>query len=276
MDTAPVEKAFDDVEKLFLGKFPGFRACTTTYHDLHHTLSVFLAMARLIHGAKLDRQNLRDNDIVIGLIAALMHDVGYIQEAQDTEGTGAKYAASHIERSIEFLAQHGARYGLSAKDISAAQVVIQCTDIAIDVSTLRFPSNRIRLLGKLMGTADLLAQLADRTYLEKLLYLYDESREAGVGNYADELDIYRKAIPFYDLVEARLEKTLDRVDRFMDLHFAARFKIEENLYRKSIENQKNYLSKILSFQDKSPRGRLKRRDILAKIHKAYKSEGNPH
>jgi hypothetical protein len=275
MDTAPVEKAFDDVEKLFRGKFPGFRACNTTYHDLHHTLGVFLAMARLIHGAGLDGQTLTDNDITIGLIAALMHDVGYIQEAQDTEGTGAKYAASHIERSIEFVGQYGSLYGFSAKDIAAAQAVIQCTDIGIDVSTVRFPSDRIRLLGKLLGTADLLAQLADRTYLEKLLHLYDESREAGVGDYEDELDIYRKAIPFYDFVEDRLEKTLDGVDRFMRLHFASRFNVAENLYRKSIENQKHYLSKILNFPEKNPRKHLKRRDILARIRKAYNSNSPP-
>jgi hypothetical protein len=275
MDTAPVEKAFDDVEKLFRGKFPGFRACNTTYHDLHHTLGVFLAMARLIHGAGLDGQTLTGNDITIGLIAALMHDVGYIQETQDTEGTGAKYAASHIERSIEFVKQYGSLYGLSAKDIAAAQAVIQCTDIGIDVSTVRFPSDRIRLLGKLLGTADLLAQLADRTYLEKLLHLYDEPREAGVGDYEDELDIYRKAIPFYDFVEERLEKTLGGVDRFMRLHFASRFNVAENLYRKSIENQKHYLSKILNFQEKNPRKHLKRRDILARIRKAYNSQSPP-
>jgi hypothetical protein len=276
MDTSPVEQAFDDVEKLFQGKFPGFRACNTTYHDLQHTLSVFLAMARLIHGALIDGQHLTDKDIILGLIAALMHDVGYIQETQDTEGTGAKYAVSHIERSIEFLRQHGALYGLSAKDIAAAQAVIECTDIGIDVSAVRFPTDRIRLMGNLMGTADLLAQLADRTYLEKLLHLYDESREAGVGNFEDEMDIYRKAIPFYDFVEERLQKTLGGVDRFMGLHFAARFNVEENLYRKSIENQKHYLSKLLRFQDKSPRIHLKRRHILARIREAYKTPDNPH
>jgi hypothetical protein len=275
MDTAAVEMAFADVQRLFSGKFPGFRACNTTYHDLNHTLSVFLAMARLIHGAILDGSELAESDVTVGLIAALMHDVGYIQEDQDTEGTGAKYAVSHIERSIAFLQQHGSRYGMSARAVSAAQAIIQCTDIAVDVSTLGFPSERIRLLGRLLGTADLLAQLADRTYLEKLLHLYDESREAGVGNYENELDIYRKAIPFYDFVEARLEKDLEGVARLMDLHFASRFNIRENLYRRSIENQKRYLAKILSFQDKNPRAHLKRRDILARIRKAYKSKDNP-
>jgi hypothetical protein len=30
--------AFDDVEKLFRGKYPGYRECNTPYHDFRHTV----------------------------------------------------------------------------------------------------------------------------------------------------------------------------------------------------------------------------------------------
>ena len=40
-------EVLDDTVALFKGRFPGYRASTTKYHDLRHTLSVALAMARL-------------------------------------------------------------------------------------------------------------------------------------------------------------------------------------------------------------------------------------
>src|SRR5690606_38134618 len=49
-DFAPMARAFDDLDALFEGSFPGYHACDTLYHDLRHTLDVALAMARLIDG----------------------------------------------------------------------------------------------------------------------------------------------------------------------------------------------------------------------------------
>jgi len=42
--------AFYDFERLFTGRFPGYKGCDTTYHDLQHTLDMTLAVARLIAG----------------------------------------------------------------------------------------------------------------------------------------------------------------------------------------------------------------------------------
>src|SRR5918996_2111087 len=49
-DFAPLSRAFDDLRALFEGRFPGYLACDTLYHDLRHTLDMTLAMARLIDG----------------------------------------------------------------------------------------------------------------------------------------------------------------------------------------------------------------------------------
>jgi hypothetical protein len=50
IDVAPLERAFADFAALFEGKYPGYLACDTLYHDMRHTLDMTLAMARLVDG----------------------------------------------------------------------------------------------------------------------------------------------------------------------------------------------------------------------------------
>ena len=268
-NTQPIRDVFDAVERLYGGNFPGYRACNTGYHDLRHAIEAFLAMSRLVHGAVLGNQSFSKSQIITALIAAILHDVGYIQEKFDTRGTGAKYKADHEQRSMEFLSRHGPRFGLSADEIAAGRMIIQCTDMDADITAIAFPSPQIELLGKLLGTADLMAQLAEQTYLEKLLYLYYECAEAGVGDYESEVDILRKAVNFYDVFEERLRTTLGGVDRFMQLHFASRWDIHQDLYHEAIGKQKDYLLKILKIPDSDPRDYLKQGGIVEKVHQIH-------
>jgi hypothetical protein len=268
-NTGPIRDVFEAVQRLYNGDFAGYRACNTGYHDLRHAVETFLAMSRLIHGALLDNESLSERQIVTALIAALLHDVGYIQEESDTRGTGAKHKADHEQRSMDFLSRHGFEFGLSDAEIAAGRTIILCTDMDKDIATIAFASPQIQLLGKLLGTADLMAQLAEQTYLEKLLYLYYECKEAGVGVYGNEVDILRKAVDFYDVFELRLAKVLGGVDRFMQLHFASRWGIDQDLYLEAINKQKEYLLKILSMPDADPRDYLKQRSIVKKVHQTY-------
>jgi hypothetical protein len=123
-----VKSAFNAVTGLFSGNWPGYQACNTEYHDLCHTTDAFLATARLIHGAVLDGETFTDRHIALGMIAALLHDVGYIQEEHDIDGTGAKYTADHVERSMDFLERHGSELGLPYEEITEGRTIILCTD----------------------------------------------------------------------------------------------------------------------------------------------------
>ena len=275
-NTEPILSVFDVVQRLYGGNFPGYRACNTGYHDLRHAIEAFLAMSRIIHGALLDNQSFSERQIITALIAAILHDAGYIQEESDTRGTGAKYKAVHEQRSMDFLSQHGFKFGLSDEEIAAGRMIIQCTDMGTDITTIALPSPQIELLGKLLGTADLMAQLSEQTYLEKLLYLYYECEEAGVGGYESEVDILRKAIDFYDVFETRLRTTLGGVDRFMQLHFASRWGINKDLYHEAINKHKDYLLKILSMPDSDPRDYLKRGDIVKKVHQIFHKNPPKH
>jgi len=267
----PVQHACHRVMDLFGGRFPGYRACNTEYHDLRHTTDVFLAMARMIHGAASDGHALPARLVVTALTAALLHDAGYIQEEHDTEGTGAKHTVRHVARSIEFLERFGDGFGLASDEIENAQLMVLCTDLAVEVGSLDFPSDTVELLAKMLGGADLVAQMADRTYLEKLLFLYREFVEAGVGGFESERDLLEKTIAFYDNFERRLRTVLDSTDRFLATHFEARWQIPCDLYRVAIDNQKRYLTKILSRPDRDHRDFLKREGIVERIRRQQAS-----
>ncbi|MEE8553958.1 MAG: hypothetical protein V3S72_11715 [Desulfobacterales bacterium] len=268
-NTAPVTSAFTSTVNLFNGSYPGYRACNTEYHDLHHTTDTFLAMARLIHGAVIEGYSFSVRLITLGLIAALLHDAGFVQEEHDREGTGAKYTTIHVQRSMNFLELHGAEYGLSDEEIASDLFMILCTNLAVDISNIMFPSSKVELLGKILGVADLLAQMADRTYLEKLLFLYHELREAKVSDYESEEDFLRKTVGFYDFIAQRFETVLDATDRFMSLHLTSRWDIQEDLYHESIEKQKKYLQQILEITDSDPLGNLRRGGIVDKVRQKY-------
>ena len=275
-DAKPVRDVFDAAQRLYLGNFPGYNACNTGYHDFDHAVDSLLAMVRLIHGAVLDKISFSERQIIIALTAAILHDAGYIQEKSDTRGTGAKYKLNHEQRSMDFLSRHGFEFGLSGEEIAAGRSIILCTDMHTDISAIPFSSARIELLGKMLGTADLMAQLAGRRYLEKLLYLYHECKEAGILDYENEVDILRKAVDFYDFFYERLRTPLDGTDRFMQMHFASRWGIDQNLYHEIIDRQKGYLLKILQNSLTDPRDCLRRGGIVKKIRKKYPENSPKH
>ncbi len=269
-NTQPVTQALDLTVSLYKGHFPGYQACNTDYHDLSHTTATFLAMARLIHGAMLDEISFSEREVTIGLIASLLHDAGYIQEESDHQGTGAKHTATHVRRSINFMQKHGKQFNLTQNEISAGCDIILCTDLGTEIHSIGFTSESIKLLGKILGTADLIAQMADRIYLEKLLYLYHEFKESNIGDYENEIDLLQKTVGFYDAIEKRIKTTLDGADSYMDLHFSSQYDNIGNPYNQAIKKHKQYLLQILELPDKNPSDLLKRSGIVDKIRRNNK------
>ncbi len=88
-----------------------------------------------------------------------------------------------------------------------------------------------------------------------------------MGGYESEVDLLRKTVAFYDLMAARFESQLDGTDQFMTAHFAARWKVNRNLYLEAILNQKKYLQKVLMIPDADPLTYLNRNGIAEKIRK---------
>lgn len=254
---------------LYEGRLGGYRACNTGYHDLKHATDTFLTMGRLLHGAFLNGIALSEQIVNTSLISALLHDSGYIQHEDDVEGTGAKYTQLHVPRSMDFVSRYAPSLGMSDPQVETARMIIWCTDLSIKVDDLTFESAFIEKLGRLMMAADLLSQMSDRKYLEKLLFLYHEFREANFGDYRSGRDLLIKTLGFYDYIEARLGDTLLEADLFLTAHFAVRWGIHENLYQRSINNQKNYLKNIIHRSDYDHERYLKRGGIVKQVQQAY-------
>lgn len=258
-----IQKAFNATSDLYHGRYPGYRECTTGYHDFQHIYETFLATARLAHGVVLAGISLPSKTVILGLTAALLHDSGYIQESEDKEGTGGKHTIIHVKRSMEFVERNAPGFFISRDEIRPCQIMIYCTDLAADFGSIIYPSREIELMGKILAASDLLAQMAGRTHLEKLLYLYQEFREGMVGDYESAEDLLRKTVGFYDLVKERFERKLDGVDRYMRLHFKQRWGVDQDLYHLAIEHEKEYLCKILSEADRDMLDHLRRKGIIA-------------
>ena len=239
-------RAFEDVEKLFFGNYPGFRASNTKYHDFEHTCSVVLAMARLIFGGMVEGENYSEEDCLKGLLASLFHDVGLIQDIDDSQGTGAKYTVGHEERSILFM-RCNLDGVLSADDIDDIADCIRCTILAMSPSKVAFRSENMRVMGYFLGSADLLAQIADRYYLEKLLLLFEEFQEAKLPGFNTAYDLLSKTGSFYqDVARVRLDHEFKGVDAYMRSYFKHRWDADSDLYAEAIERNLEYLDKILS------------------------------
>jgi len=264
-DFEPVNHAFSDVVNLFHGQYPGYRKCNTEYHDLKHTADALLAMTRLIHGAMVNEQVFSQKDIELGLISALLHDTGYIQTIDEDVGTGAKFTLTHIGRSILFMEQYLSENGYSREDIECCRATLECTGLNVKISEINFGSSEIEMLGKMLGTADLLGQIADRIYLEKLPFLYHEFKEGDVPDFKSELDMLKKTPEFYDRTIERFERELGGVNRYMRDHFRVRWGIDEDLYMTSMENKIKYLKYVFEDHEDDYREYLRRGNLMEKL-----------
>lgn len=236
-----------DIVALFRGRFDGYKASNTKYHDLEHTMSVVLCTARLMHGCALDSGKRSLRPFLLGIIASYYHDVGLIQTEDDLEGTGAKYTIGHEDRSIGFMRSHLSSAGLEEEDLKDISDMIRCTILALSPDDIEFSNEQAGRVGRIMGTADLLAQLADRNYLEKLLLLFKEFEEAKLPGYSSELDLLNKTRAFYDHVaQPRLEGPLHNVQHYMTGHFKRRWNVDHDLYAEAIQRNLEHLATLLA------------------------------
>jgi hypothetical protein len=255
-----VEKIYLLTKRLYDGRFPRYLACAVDYHNYTHSVAVFEAVSSLLDGCLLSGLELGPETALETLVAALLHDTGYIREEGDETGTGAQYTQVHVDRSAEFTRREAAALGLG--DASAGRIarMIFGTDLARPWKDLRFESEGERLGAEILAAADLLGQMSDRAYLEKLLFLYFEFREAGIGGYDTAFDILKKTASFYEITKSRLDGPLGRVSGKAREHFRERFGADRDLYRDAIERQMAYLNTIIADNKTNFRNKLKRID----------------
>lgn len=246
-DPSNLQMIYGDIVTLFRGKYPGYQASNTKYHDLEHTNSVVLAAARLIHGCTLSGMVFHVDNLMLGVYASLFHDVGLIQTKDDKVGSGAKYTVGHEKRSILFMQKYLSQKGFPDRQIEDCSHLIMCTILNLPPREIPFRTPEIETLGKIVGTADLMAQIADRYYIEKLLLLFQEFQEAGIPDFATELDLLKKTEGFYkNIANQRLVHDFSGISTNMSAHFKQRWGVEKDLYSESIQKNIDYLRILLA------------------------------
>ena len=256
-----LNSVYYDIVKLFNGEYFGYRKCNTSYHDLRHTEGCLLAMVRIIHGASLKGNKFSEKDVNLGLISAIMHDTGYIQTDEDGDGTGGKFTIVHIDRSIEFMKKYLIRRGFFSNDYRFCENCLKCTGLNVKIKDICFLSPENELMGKILGTADLIGQMADPLYLEKLPSLFEEYHEADVTIYEDELDLLKKTPDFWKFSQNRFVTELGNVDRYLRDHYRVRWGIDRDLDRESIEKNIAELQHILEHHPTDYHHYLQRQEV---------------
>jgi hypothetical protein len=123
------------------------------------------------------------------------------------------------------------------------------------------------LAGQVLAAADLLAQMADREYLEKLLLLFLEFQEAGLP-YESMFDLLQRTHGFYAMATDRQERILGGVYKYMAPHFAARWDLPRDMYSEAIAQNMVYLKDVLKLGPDNYMSKLKRGGIVQRLQKS--------
>ncbi|HEY0766673.1 MAG TPA: hypothetical protein VGD47_01840, partial [Steroidobacteraceae bacterium] len=253
----PLARAFEHFERLFAGQVPGYHGVDTVYHDRQHTLDITLALARLIVGYERQREEsarLGGARAVVGLLTGLFHDVGYLRRT-DERGSrnGAEFTRTHVSRGARFLQEYLPVLGFRAW-VPVATEIIHYTGYEVPFASIeeKVSDPRDITVGHLLGTADMIAQMADRCYLEKCRdRLYAEFVLGGValpfiqGNpqvkYASGLDLLRQTPEWVAEVRSkRLDGDFRAAYSYLEILYGGR-----NPYMEAVERNIEYLRQVL-------------------------------
>lgn len=262
---APTEKldqAFRDVARLYKGEYPGYHPCETAYHDIKHVLDVTLAMARLMNGYERDRigvQPFGASLFRLGIITALFHDIGYLRKIKDhTHKNGAEYTLTHVSRGSRFLKGYLPKIGLAEMADIAAEL-IHFTGYETPVNKIKVPCPIYRLLGNMLGSADIIAQMADRCYLEKCRdRLYPEFVAGGIAvkdipggqrqvMFASGDDLVMKTPKFFEGASKRLNIDLGGCYAYAQQYFGGK-----NPYLEELQKNVRFAQAISEGGDTGP------------------------
>jgi hypothetical protein len=235
---------------------PGYHGVDTVYHDRQHSLDMTLAMARMMAGyeggaAPADRFGVER--AVMALVVSLFHDAGYIRESDDrTHRNGAEFTLYHVARGARFIARFLPTIGMEDW-VPTATRVVHFTGYEIELDKLELPDPKDRKLGHLLGTADLIAQMADRCYLEKCRdRLYPEFVLGGIAaapgingalhvRYSSGLDLLRQTPEFVRATRVRrLEGEFNHAYRYLEPLFGGK-----NPYLEAIDRNLTFLDRVL-------------------------------
>jgi hypothetical protein len=135
--------------------------------------------------------------------------------------------------------------------------LVHFTGYEVPVKRIRVSQPVLRAVGNLLGSADIMAQMADRCYLEKCYdRLFPEFELGGVARqipddgdeevvvFASASDLIAKTPYFFENAALRLDAELDCAYRYAEHHFGG-----HNYYVAAVEKNISYARKIAAEGD---------------------------
>lgn len=201
------------------------------YHDVEHTCLVTLCGQEIFCGKKVKEGNLNSKDWLHFTISLLFHDIGYVKNILlndeqnhqvinelgeritiDSGQTDASLTPYHVERGKMYINQR------SWPEYINKQILMDL------ISFTQFPQpdrsepngeeeEKLFSLANLVGSADLIGQLADPMYDEKIPRLFYEFKESGISDkmgYKSSQDL-RVGFPsfFINFVRPNIQDAID-------------------------------------------------------------------
>jgi hypothetical protein len=251
-DGAFIQKVFKDVSGLFLARLGVGRSVDEGYHSLTHTLRTTLCLARMLFYRHFlgHEPVLTHEKFVFGITAMMMHDVGFLKDIGDKEGTGAKYSFAQESRSSQFARKYCQELGWSPVDILSLEKIIAATGPRSLLSKFSFLDSSDEILGYCVCSADYLGQMSDPRYVDKLYVLYKELEEADnfrgtpvqKRRYKSPMDLLRKTPGFWMYVlNTKLIKDCKQAYRYLSYPYPD----GKNPYLESIQANIYKVRKIL-------------------------------
>lgn len=199
--------------------------CNTPYHDLEHTVQVVMAGQEILLGRMRKDADLTPRDWLNVTVSLLCHDIGFVRgicrgdraglvtgrtptstQRLEVGSCDAALMPFHVERGMRYAAEQFAQQPLV--DVEAVQRNIERTRFPVPTGG-RF--QRAADYPGLVRGADLIGQMSDPRYLQKLPALFYEFEENGMNaltGYRTPADLLRALPAFFDSIRRYLEPAL--------------------------------------------------------------------
>jgi hypothetical protein len=215
------------------------------YHNVEHTVLVSLVGQEILRGKYIREGNVSNEDWLHFIISLLCHDIGYLkgvccqdkaEESLYATGLGdtmlelpfgstdASLTPFHVDRGKLFIEERFASHRLFDTEILKRNIELTRFPVPADddhSDTVNYPG--------LVRAADLIGQLSDPRYLQKISALFYEFEETGMNKtfgYRNPGDLRKNYSSFYwNVVFPYIEQAL----RYLELSLCGK-QIVANLY----------------------------------------------
>ena len=207
-----------DITALYQGEWDTHQKCMTDYHNLGHATDVALLTARMMAGwnrvNNSDLPHIEEELFLTGVAAALFHDTGYIKNAGDNKGKGGKYSFSHEERSMDLAREYLTSHNWPGRCVELVPKIISTTKFhtPLELEGI-FSSEDEGVVCRMMASADLVAQMADVNYMERINDLYAELKEAYDNEGIENLE--KKGFKVFASAQEMIDSTVDFYENFV-------------------------------------------------------------